>query len=122
MKIIKMPVEKFDECRRICSYSKNGFEVLSLVSSVPFRRDEFCEYISPKFDKKKKTQKKPTKPGEEKAAECFNSLKEATKALSGGFSHLVAARIESKKHGVFVMVSYEKCPVDVIEYLISERN
>lgn len=121
MNIKEMPVEKFDECRSVCSYATNGFEVLSLVITLPLKKDEFRKYISPKFDKKKKQQKKPTKPGKEKAAECFKKLREKTKDFFP-WSELVAARIESKKHGMFVMVSYQDCPVDVIEYLISERN
>lgn len=120
-KIKKITDEKFDECRCICNSANNGFSVISLVFNTMQNDDNFYQFINQDADVGKKVNKKPTKPGKEKAAECFKKLMETTKDFLH-FSDLIAAKIESKKHGVFVMVSYEKCPVDVIEYLISERN
>lgn len=120
-KIKNMTAEKFDECRCICNSANNGFSVISLVFNTMQNDDNFYQFINQDSDVGKKINKKPTKPGKEKAAECFKKLMETTKDFFH-LNDLVAAKIESKKHGVFVMVSYEKCPVDVIEYLISERN
>lgn len=121
MDIKEMPYEKTYECRCICHDANNGFSVISLVFNTMQNDDNFYQFIHQDADVSKKVNKKPTKPGKEKAAECFKKLKETSK-IYFPWNDLVAAKIESKKHGVFVMVSYEKCPVDVIEYLISERN
>ena len=121
MNIKKMPNEKNYECKSIGSAANNGFSVISLVFNTMQNDDNFYQYVDPNSDVCKKVNKKPTKPGKEKAAECFAKLRKTAK-IYFPWNDLVAAKIESKKHGVFVMVSYEKCPLDVIEYLISERN
>ena len=117
--IKKMPEEDELECCFISSdLAGTGFTVLSMIFQLG---DVFYEFNNSLIKDKKKPQKKPTKPGKEKAAKAFEKLKNSTKEYFGLYK-LVAAKIESKKHGVFVMVSYEHCPTDVIEYLISERN
>ena len=115
-KIKAMPTGRAYECSLICNEAGNGFRALSLI----FKHDDsFYEYIN--AESPKKAQKKPTGPGKAKAAASFKNLQNEAKKYFI-WSDLVAAKIESRKHGIFVMVSYEKCPTDVIEYLISERN
>lgn len=117
--IKKMPKEDELECCFIGSETLGtGYTVLSMI----FQKDKvFYEFNNILVEGSKNKQKKPTKPGKEKAAKAFDNLRKATKEYLELYS-LVAAKIESQKHGVFVMVSYEHCPVDVIEYLIKERN
>lgn len=119
MNIKLMPEENGLDCCFVCSGAAGtGFIVLSLIFQ---KGDDFYQFINQIADVSKKVNKKPTKPGKRKAAECFKKLQKEAKDYFLD-SNLVAAKIESRKHGVFVMVSYEKCPVDIIEYLISERN
>ena len=119
MEIIKMPKsDELDCCFISGATAGTGFTAISLIFQ---KGEDFYEFNNILVEASKPVNKKPTGPGKEKAALAFKKLQEETKNYLV-FSDLVAAKIESKKHGVFVMVSYEKCPVDVIEYLIRERN
>ena len=97
---------------------KNNFVLVRLVIQDK-TTGKFYEYIATKDDKP--ASKKPSNPGKEKAHACFLRIVECAKKVIPGYT-VIATKIYSKRHGVFVNVSYEKCPVDVIEYLISERN
>ena len=119
MNIKEMPeADELDCCFISSATAGTGFTVVSLIFQ---KGNKFYQFMNKIADTGKKVNKKPTKPGKEKAAQAFKKLLDEAKNYIV-WSDLVAAKIESKKHGVFVMVSYEKCPVDVIEYLISERN
>ena len=97
---------------------KNNFVLVRLIIQDKIT-GKFYEYLATKDDKP--ASKKPSNPGKEKAHACFLRIVECAKKIIPGYT-VVATKIYSKRHGVFVNVSYEKCPIDVIEYLISERN
>ena len=98
--------------------AKNNFVLVRLIIQDK-KTGKFIEYMASKDDKP--ANKKPSNPGKEKAHACFLRIVECAKKILPGYT-VIATKIYSKRHGVFVNVSYEKCPVDVIEYLISERN
>ena len=80
----------------------------------------FYQYFA-NYDKTIKCpQKKPTKPGKKKAAFCFHETRGFCLELSG--YEIVAMKMFNKQQGEFVNFSYEHCPVDVVEYLISKRS
>lgn len=97
---------------------KNNFILIRLIIQDK-KTGEFFEYMANMDDKK--SDKKPTNPGKEKANACFVRIVDCAKKILPGYN-IIAIKVYSKRHGVFVNVSYEKCPVDVIEYLIRERN
>lgn len=97
---------------------KNNFVLVRIIIQNKIT-GKFYEYIATKDDKP--ASKKPSNPGKEKAHACFLRIVECAKKILPGYT-VIATKIYSKRHGVFVNVSYEKCPIDVIEYLISERN
>lgn len=122
MTLRKMPDEYGDKCNLVCAEAekKNLFSVLRLVIQKDGTTD-FYEWLNSEKDVNKKSKKKPTDPGKEKAAACCKRIEDKTNELFPGY-FFVCAKIESKKHGVFVISSYKRCPIDIIEYLISERN
>lgn len=97
---------------------KNNFVLVRIIIQNKIT-GKFYEYIATKDDRP--ASKKPSNPGKEKAHACFLRIVECAKKILPGYT-VIATKIYSKRHGVFVNVSYEKCPIDVIEYLISERN
>lgn len=92
----------------------------NLKTAIMKRQGIFYQYFA-NYDKTIKCpQKKPTKPGKEKAAKCFHESRAFCLQLTG--MEIVAMKMFNKKHGEFVNFSYESCPIDVVEYLIKERN
>lgn len=92
----------------------------NLKTAILFKNGKFYQYFA-EYDKKIKCpQKKPTKPGKQKAAKCFNNVRSFCLEITG--YEIVAMNIFNKQQGEFVNFSYEHCPVDVVEYLISKRS
>lgn len=92
----------------------------NLKTAILLKNGKFYQYFA-NYDKTIKCpQKKPTKPGKAKAAKCFHETRKACMEFSG--YEIVAMKMFNKQQGEFVNFSYEHCPVDVVEYLISKRS
>lgn len=92
----------------------------NLKTAILLKNGKFYQYFA-KYDKTIKCpQKKPTKPGKEKAAKCFFNARSLCMEITG--YEVVAMNMFNKQQGEFVNFSYEHCPVDVVEYLIKKRS
>lgn len=101
-----------DQFVKMCNFN--------LKTAILKKGNDFYQYFA-NYDKKIKCpQKKPTKPGKIKAARCFHET--VTACINATGFQIVAMKMFNRQQGEFVNFSYEHCPVDVIEYLISERN
>ena len=121
IKTFKIPRDMMAGCQEIdaAAAEKNRFEAVSFI----FQKngtERYYEYLNKSANAKHLADKKPTGPGKKKAVECFKRIKD--KSIDVFPDHkLVCAKIVSQRHGVFVLALYESCPIDIIEYLISER-
>lgn len=116
--IMALPEKKAENMAMLDRVVKaNNF---NLKTAILLKNGKFYQYVA-NYDKSIKCpQKKPTKPGKQKAAKCFDRARSFCLEITG--YEIVAMNMFNKQQGEFVNFSYEHCPVDVVEYLIKERN
>lgn len=116
--ILALPESKAETISALDGIVKtNNF---NLKTAILLKNGKFYQYFA-NYDKTIKCpQKRPTKPGKEKAARCFHETRTACMELTG--YEIVAMKMFNKQQGEFVNFSYEHCPIDVVEYLISKRS